>query len=431
MALSLVACLVPETLASGSVRENGVPGMTRRLDPPIYQDRSESGGDVPVHHLVAPEETFIEILGGYGLPEAAIMAWYHAARDTYDLDQIRAGHALSFTFAKGRGRLTHCEYEIDGYSMLSLRLLHGQIRARLKAMPRLAAVRGTMGRVQSSLATSATSVGMPVKVLTQLADVFGWGIDLESDASAGDEFRLLYSEVRGEDGATRPGELLAAEFSARGRTLTAVRFEDEHGDPEYYDLDGRALGRPFLRYPVAFRRVSSGFTGSRLHPVLKRRRPHRGIDFSAPSGTPVRAAAEGVVTFAGWNGQYGRQVGVKHEDPYETSYSHLRAMARGIRVGSTVRKGQVIGYVGRTGMATGPHLHYMMFKNGHYMNPFSMGGLADEQLSGERHARFARVRNEVTARLAQLKAPIDLQAVALAPRSVRDLIRSDLASYAN
>ena len=106
-------------------------------------------------------------------------------------------------------------------------------------------------------------------------------------------------------------------------------------------------------------------------------------------------------------------------------------MARGIRVGTPVRKGQVIGYVGRTGMATGPHLHYMMFKNGHYMNPFSMGGLADEQLSGERHARFARVRNDVTARLAQLKAPIDLQAVALAPRSVRDLIRSDLASYAN
>jgi murein DD-endopeptidase MepM/ murein hydrolase activator NlpD len=429
--LIVVGCIVPETIASGDLRvTTKSPAMTRRLDPPLQADGYEKG-DVPVRHLVAHGETFVEILRSHGLPEAVTMAWYHAAADSYDLDSIEPGHTVLLTFANGRGRLTACEYEVDRYTMLSLRLIHGQIRARMKAMPRLAAVRGVMGRVQSSLATSASAVGVPVRLVSELAEVFGWDLDLESAVGPGDEFRILYAEVENEAGGTRPGDVLAAEVIAGGRTLTAIRFEDEKGDPEYYDLDGRALGRPFLRYPVRFRRVTSGFSGSRFHPVLKRRRPHRGIDFSAPAGTPVRAVAEGVVTFAGWNGQYGRQVGIEHETPYATSYSHLRAVAQGVQRGARVRKGQVIGYVGSSGMATGPHLHYMMFKNGAYVNPSAVGRLADEQLAGERHARFARLRNDVAARLASLRPPINLAVLALAPRSVTDLFRSAAASHVN
>ena len=431
MALALVACLVPDTLASSDLRPRTAPRVARHLDPPV-QEWADPRDEVYVRHIVAPGETFVEILRGHGLPEVAVLAWYHAAADTYDLDRIEAGHLILLTFAKDRGRLMRCEYEIDRYSMLSLRLLHGQIRAHLKAMPRLAAVRGLMGRVEASLATSASAVGVPVQMLSELTELFGWHVDLASDVQPGDEFRIVYAELHDEQGGQRPGDILAAEIVTRGRTLTAIRFEDDDGKPAYYDLDGRVLGRPFLRYPVAFRRVTSGFSGSRLHPVLKRVRPHRGIDFSAPIGTPVRAVADGVVTFAGWNGQYGRQVGIRHESPYATSYSHLRAVARGVRSGSAVRKGQVIGYVGRSGMATGPHLHYMMFENGVYVNPLSaVGPLADEQLSGPHQQRFARLRAEMTARLASLAPPLELAALSLAPKSVLDLVRSKLASYVN
>jgi murein DD-endopeptidase MepM/ murein hydrolase activator NlpD len=431
LALALVACLVPETLASGELRPQRAPSLARHLDPPL-QDWAEPRDEVYVRHLVAPDETFVEILRGHGLPEAAVLAWYHAAGHAYDLDRIEPGHALLLTFAKDRGHLIECAYEIDRYSMLSMRLLNGQIRAHLKAMPHLAAVRGVMGRVEASLATSASAAGVPVRMLSELAELFGWDLDLQDDVRPGDEFRILYAEVHDEQEGPRPGDILAAEIVTRGRTLTAIRFEDDEGKPEYYDLDGRALGRPFLRYPVAFRRVSSGFSGSRLHPVLKRRRPHRGVDFSASIGTPVRTVADGVITFAGWNGQYGQQVGIQHEDPYATSYSHLRGVAPGIRVGSRVEKGQVIGFVGRSGMATGPHLHYMMFKDGNYVNPFSaIGPLADEQLSGARQRRFAHLRDEMTERLAGLAPPIDSVVRMLAPRSVVSLVRSNVASYVN
>jgi murein DD-endopeptidase MepM/ murein hydrolase activator NlpD len=427
----IVSCLVPETIASGILRAGlrHTPSIVAATHVE-WLDPVDEG--VHVRHLVKSDERFGDILREHGLAAAEVRAWVQAAGDAFDLTSIQSGHGVVLTFEKDQGRLTGCEYEIDQYSVLSMRLQHGQIRARLKAMPQLAAMRGVMGRVESSLATSASAVGVPVQMLSELTDLFGWRVDFETEVRPSDEFRVLYAELRDENGESRPGDILAAEIITGGRTLTAIRFENEAGQSEYYDLDGRALGRPFLRYPLAFGRVTSTYSGSRFHPVLKRRRPHRGIDFAAPTGTPVRAAASGVVTFAGWNGQYGRQVGIRHEAPWATSYSHLRALARGIRPGAQVRKGQVIGYVGRSGMATGPHLHYMVFKNGRYVNPMvAVTALADEQLSGKRWKRFARLRSEFTERLARLSPPIDLQALSLAPPTVANATRSSVASYVN
>jgi murein DD-endopeptidase MepM/ murein hydrolase activator NlpD len=417
---------VPETLASADHR---APAERTAVKATHVVSRSEEDG-VKIRHLVADGEHFAGILGEHGLPAAEIRAWEQAARSAYDVKTLRPAHAIELTFGKNQGRLVALEYEIDPHSLLSLRLIHGQIQARLKAMPQLAAVRGVAGRVEASLATTASAAGVPVRMLSELAELFDWEIDLQDDVQPGDEFRLLYAELTDDDGGPRPGDILAAEVTSGGRTLTAIRFENEKGETEYYDLDGRALGRRFLKYPVEFRKITSNYTGARFHPVLRRLRPHRGVDFSAPAGTPVRAVASGVVTFAARNGAYGNQIEITHQAPYSTSYSHLQKFARNLRVGAAVQKGQVIGYVGRSGMATGPHLHYMLFENGTYVDPLTVKLPADEQISGARWQRFARLRSDLVARLASLGSGAALPSVSFAPTSLLDVVRPSAVSTA-
>lgn len=424
---------VPETLASGEFRAEA-QGKTRSATRGVASASSTIPGEdgAKIRHLVSDGETLAGILAEHGLPAAEVRAWEQAAAAAFDLEGIRAAHAIELTFGKDQGRLVGLEYEIDPHSVLSMRLLHGQIQARLKAMPQLAAVRGVVGRVDASLATTASAAGVPVRMISELAELFGWEIDLQQDVRPGDEFRLLYAELADDDGtAPRPGDILAAEITSGGRTLTAIRFENERGEAEYYDLDGRALGRQFLKYPVEYRKITSNYTGARFHPVLRRIRPHRGVDFSAPAGTPVRAVATGVVTFAGRSGQYGNHIEIEHQQPYATSYSHLQQFARGLKVGTAVRKGQVIGYVGQSGMATGPHLHFMLFENGVYVDPLTVKLPADEQISGARWKRFATLRSDLVARLASLGGAIPLHSLSFSPVSLLDLLRPHASSSIN
>ena len=419
---------VPDTLASGELRAEA-QGKRRGVG-----TASTVPGDdgAKVRHLVSEGETLTSILGEHGLPAAEVKAWEQAAAAAYELDNIRPTHAIELTFGKDQGRLMALEYEIDPHALLSLRLVHGQIKARLKAMPQLAAVRGVAGHVDASLATSASAAGVPVRMISELADLFGWEVDLQQDVQPGDEFRLLYAELADDDGGSpRPGDILAAEITSGGRTLTAIRFENDKGEADYYDLDGRALGRRFLKYPVEYRKITSNYTGARFHPVLRRFRPHRGVDFSAPVGTPVRAVASGIVTFAGRSGEYGNHIEIEHQQPYATSYSHLSGYVRGLHVGTPVRKGQVIGYVGRSGMTTGPHLHFMLFENGSYVDPLRVKLPADEQISGARWKRFATLRSDLVARLASLGSAIELHSMSLSPVSLLDLLRPHAISSIN
>jgi murein DD-endopeptidase MepM/ murein hydrolase activator NlpD len=380
---------------------------------------------IPVRHMIAPGETFATILVHEGVSAIEARTWEQAAASAYDVDAIQPRHALVLTFSRDGHELRACDYEIDKYALLNMRVAHGQIQARLKAMPQLAAVRGVFGRVDASLATSASAAGIPARMVSQLADVFGWEVDLETDVRRGDEFRLVYAEVRDESGAAHPGDILAAEITSHGRTLRAVRFENANGESEYYDPDGHAIASGFLKYPLEFDYVSSEF-GSRIHPVLKRPAQHMGVDFAAPLGTPVRAVASGVVTFAGYAHGYGNQVGIDHQAPYASSYSHLRRIAKGLRVGTEVRKGQVIGYVGRSGMATGPHLHFMLFRDGTYVNPLAVKLPATETLTGARRFQFAVLSHELLDRLAALAPHVALPSVSL--MSPTDVLRSTLTA---
>lgn len=207
-----------------------------------------------------------------------------------------------------------------------------------------------------------------IRMAWDLADVFAWSVDFSRDIQAGDQIRAVVERLVSEEGETRFGRVLASELVVNGRTLTAFRFRDEDGRPAYYDADGNSLRRAFLVAPVEFRRISSGL-GGRRHPILGTYRGHNGIDYSAVSGTPVRAAGDGTVSQAGRSGGYGNLVELRHRNGITTRYAHLRGFAAGIRRGARVTQGQVIGYVGSTGLSTAPHLHYEFRVNGTPRDP--------------------------------------------------------------
>lgn len=207
-----------------------------------------------------------------------------------------------------------------------------------------------------------------IRLAWDLADVFAWSIDFSRDIQTGDHFAVVVERLVSEEGELRFGRVLASTLRVNGRPLTAFRFQDEDGKPSYYDEDGNSLRRAFLVAPVEFRRISSGL-GGRRHPILGTYRGHNGIDYSAVSGTPVRAAGDGTITSAGRSGGYGNLVEIRHRNGITTRYAHLRGFASGIRRGARVNQGDVIGYVGSTGLSTAPHLHYEFRVNGTPRDP--------------------------------------------------------------
>ena len=203
-----------------------------------------------------------------------------------------------------------------------------------------------------------------VKLAWDLADVYAWSVDFNRDIQDGDRFAVLVERETSDEGDVRLGAILAADLLSSGKHLQAYRFDVPGQGSRYFDSDGNSLRRSFLRAPVSFRRIASGFSRSRFHPILGIWRRHQGTDYSAASGTPVQASGDGVVTQAGWSGGYGNLVEVRHRNGITTRYGHLRGFASGIRTGTRVAQGEVIGYVGSTGLSSGPHLHYEFRVNG-------------------------------------------------------------------
>ncbi|MGE0442871.1 MAG: M23 family metallopeptidase [Gemmatimonadales bacterium] len=233
------------------------------------------------------------------------------------------------------------------------------------------------GRIETSLYDAMTQgefseavpEGDKVRLAWDLADVFAWSVDFTRDIQPDDQFVVLFERQVSEFGESRIGRILASRFEVAGRELSAFRFESPGGKTSFYDAEGTSLRRAFLRAPVEFRRIASGFTRSRKHPILGIWRKHEGIDYSAGSGTPVLASADGSVLRAGWAGSYGRLIELRHRNGITTRYAHLRGFAPGIRPGTRVNQGDVIGYVGSSGLATAAHLHYEFRQNGQARDP--------------------------------------------------------------
>jgi murein DD-endopeptidase MepM/ murein hydrolase activator NlpD len=254
------------------------------------------------------------------------------------------------------------------------------------------------GRIAHSFAEAARSAGVPAQILAQVADM-GWDLALASDLRPGDTFKVLFEEFRREEQILGYGQLLAAEIVHGGKPRTLFW-------PAPAEGRGGDLLRPsrqFLRYPLQFTRISSVFTDARLHPIFRRSRPHFGVDFAAPVGTPVRAVARGTVKSAGRLRGFGTCIRIDHPGPYATFYAHLRRVAAGVKAGATVARGQVIGYVGATGLATGPHLHFALLRDGQYVNPLPAQLPREETDTQPPQAVVrAELRRHLTAGLAAL-----------------------------
>ncbi|VAW93694.1 Peptidase, M23/M37 family [hydrothermal vent metagenome] len=227
------------------------------------------------------------------------------------------------------------------------------------------------GTIQSSLFVDAKNAGMNAALIMDLVSIFGWDIDFALDLRKGDTFSLLYEEHFLDGLKIKDGDILAAQFTNQGRTYRAIRYTDPKGHSNYYTPKGLSMRKAFLRTPVDFRRISSRF-GKRKHPVLNRLRLHKGVDYAASRGTPIKASGDGKVIFRGRKGGYGKAIIIRHGGRYSTLYAHLNNYRRGLYNGKFVKQGQIIGYVGSTGRATGPHLHYEFRINGVHRNPLTV-----------------------------------------------------------
>ncbi|MEZ5581994.1 MAG: peptidoglycan DD-metalloendopeptidase family protein [Candidatus Competibacteraceae bacterium] len=256
------------------------------------------------------------------------------------------------------------------------------------------------GVIRHSFYQSALAAGLSDELIMELVAIFKWHIDFASEIKRNDHFTVLYEETYLAGEKTGNGTILAAEFNHQGNIHRALRYTDHHSETHYYTPEGRPINRrTFLRTPVDFRRISSHFRTNRWHPVLGVKRPHRGVDYAAPVGTPVWAAGDGTVEFVGRQGGYGKVVILRHGRRYSTLYGHLSRFYPGLRRGSAVRQGEVIGHVGRTGLATGAHLHYEFRIDGRHVNPVTAKLPGPEPMGRSQLADFRAKTAHLTAQL--------------------------------
>ena len=258
------------------------------------------------------------------------------------------------------------------------------------------------GEIRSSLFAATDAAGLSDNVATQIADVFAGDIDFHRDLRRGDKFTVIYEMFYHEGRAIKSGRLLAAEFINQGRSFRTVWYQDAEGKGGYYTPDGKNLRKAFLRSPLEFSRISSGFA-MRFHPILHQWRTHKGIDYAAPVGTHVKATADGTVEYAGRQNGYGNVVTLKHQSGISTSYAHLSSITAGLHKGSRVQQGDVIGHVGQTGWATGPHLHYEFRVNNEVRNPLKVALPAALPIPPQQMAAFNNVSGPMAAKLNLLK----------------------------
>ena len=257
-------------------------------------------------------------------------------------------------------------------------------------LPTTTHVRKVKGEIISSLYASAKVAGISDTLTMNMTEIFGWDIDFAINVQPGDRFKLIFEDVYVNGSKRSHGDILAAEFINSGKTYRAIASRDEDGELRYYSPEGKSMQKAFLRTPVKFSRISSRFTKARYHPVLKKTRAHKGVDYAAGKGTPIRATAAGRVTHAGRKGGYGNAVIINHGSTYSTLYAHMSSYSRGIAKGTKVRQGQTIGYVGSTGLASGPHLHYEFRVNGKHVNPLTFQQPASKPIAQEQKADFER-----------------------------------------
>ena len=314
-------------------------------------------------------DNFFSILGRIGFDPHDSQRILEAGPAAAALKRLIPGQRIKIRFAKDE--LAELVYENDGINVVQIKRSDsgfelGNIKRSLETRFSYAS-----GVVDSSLFLAAQGAGLSVNLTMQLAAIFGWDIDFALDLHKGDRFTVVYEELYSNGEKVRDGSVLAAEFTNNNNVHRAVRYASTDGRTDYYTASGQNLRKAFLRTPVDVSRISSGF-GVRFHPILNRIKAHRGVDYAAPIGTPIRVTGDGKVAFKGLRSGYGKALIIDHGNGYQTVYAHMSQFRSDLKVGASVKQGQVIGYVGQTGLATGPHLHYEFQVNGVHRDPLTI-----------------------------------------------------------
>ena len=314
-------------------------------------------------------ETFSDLLQRAGVPYISIVNLAESTRDVFDVRRIRSGHDYRIYYNPWLQQADYLVYQ-RGPSQYVIYDIHNPDRSRVGERPVSVTWDEAGGTITSSLYETLQDEGLHPEIALKLSEVFAWQIDFFRIRS-GDQFRVIYEDRRLDGESLSPGNIIAARFTHRGTDYYAFHF-DEGERSDYFDENGNSLRRQLLKSPLRFSRISSRFSRSRLHPVTGRRRAHLGTDYAAPTGTPVRSVGDGTVQVAGYGRANGNWVKIRHNSTYTTGYLHLSRIASGVRRGARVKQGQIIGYVGSTGLATGPHLHYHFWKNGTPINALNV-----------------------------------------------------------
>jgi len=355
----VLAAIAPSPAAQETSRE---PIVVAQLTPP----------EVVRHSVLGRGETLSQLFSSLGIESRNLVAWIDAARRQLDLRSLPTGLDVE-AVVNHHGSVREVRLTPDWRATIVLERGRDGVVGRREARPVERQMTVIQGTVESSLFGAIEALGENDDLAVDLADLFQWDVDFHREVRRGDVFQLLVERVISDGRVVDYGPVIAARYVNDGREITAVRYAGKDGWPGYYDALGRPLRKQFLRAPLRFSRVTSRFSMSRLHPVLGRRMPHYGVDYGAPTGTPVMTTADGTIVFRGWKKGGGNTVEVRHRNGYTTGYLHLSRFAKGVRVGSRVSQGEVIGYVGATGLATGPHLDYRVTHNGRYRNPLHLG----------------------------------------------------------
>jgi len=391
-----IALAIPaiQTHASAPALNSPVISATATIQPPEI---------ITINHQVKSGESLSTIFSALDLSKSDLHNIIHANEHGKLFAAISPGkYLVADTRSDGQlQKLTYKKNSIDtiiatrNMDVFDVEVISKTIERRINS---------TQATINSSLFLDGKEAGLSDKTIMQLADIFAWDIDFALSLRKGDQFTVVYETLFVDNKEIDSGNIISAEFVNQGHPFTAVKFENKNGDISYFTPDGKSMRKAFLRTPVDFARISSHFNLRRKHPVLNRIRAHKGVDYAASTGTPIKTTGDGKIVYRGRKGGYGRVVIVQHGQKYNTLYAHLSNYKKGQRVGKHIKQGQVIGYVGKSGLATGPHLHYEFRVNGVHRNPLTVKLPHAEPIKKSLLAEFKRQTQPLVAQLNRVKA---------------------------
>lgn len=347
-------------------------------------------------------DTVAELLRRLNIEDDAASAYLRSAAEAESFRKLSVGNEIQAE-TTATGGLIALRYLGDNGAQILIDKQNGAFRTNTLPAQLEKRLFVRTGEIKTNLYAAADAAGMPEAAANQLYELFSGDIDFHHDLRVGDKFTAVYEMTYHNGALLNTGRILSAEFINQGHAYRAIYFQkdDQHGD--YYTPEGKSVRKAFLRSPIEYSRVSSGFTNSRFHPLLNQWKAHKGVDFAAPTGTRIKTTADGVVTFIGNENGYGNLIKIKHQGRYTTVYGHLSRFAQGLHRGQRVAQGDLIGYVGMTGLASGPHLHYEFKINGQHHNPMRVELPDAQPISSSYQAAFQSMADDFVARLNLLR----------------------------